>query len=254
VSARDDLQKRVASAARTLAVDAETLRVVAEMRSSGVRPILLRGAAFMDLLGYSAGERAYFDSDLFVDPQSFRVAEDVLRRLGYRESEIERVFTHDRPQHAHTWLSRRGVVDLHRTLIGIPREPERIWDILGSRTEKLPLLGGEVEVLVQSARVLVLALHATQHAGEAGVGSDLVRALSYVARQSWEEAAELSRLLDAEESFSAGLRSTPAGAELADALGLSRETPQSDISRGSDAFHLAQGLIWLSGERGSSPS
>lgn len=250
MSARDDLGERATSVALTLAVDAETLRVVTEMRSRGVRAILLRGAAFTDLLGYRAGERAYVDSDLFVDPDSFRVAEDVLRRLGYRESDIERVFTDDRPQHAHTWLSRRGVVDLHRTLVGVPGEAKRVWGILSTRTETLPLLGGDVEVLAESARLLVVALHATQHAGETGVVSDLARAISHVARQAWEDAADLSRLLDAEEPFAAGLRTTPAGAELADGLGLSHDPAQPGINRGSNAFHLAQGLIWLSGQRG----
>ncbi len=248
--ARGDLGERVLSAAQTLAVDAETLRVVTEMRTRDVRPILLRGAAFTDLLGYGAGERAYVDSDLFVGPHSFRVAEDVLQALGYRESEIERVFTEDRPQHAHTWLGRRGAVDLHRTLVGVRGDAERIWEILSSRTEKLPLLGGEVEVLAGSGRLVVLTLHATQHAGQSGVASDLARAISQLSRQTWEEAADLSRLLDAEESFAAGLRTSPAGGALADWLRLPHASPRAAFNRGSDAFHLAQGLLWVSEQRG----
>lgn len=238
------------STARTLAVDAETVRVVTEMRRHGIRPILLRGAAFTDLLGYRAGERAYVDTDLFVDPESFQGAEAVLHRLGYRESDIERVFADDRPRHAHTWLSRRGVVDLHRTLVGVPGEPERIWGILSSRTETLPLLGGDVEVLAESARALVLALHATQHAGELGVCSDLKRAIAHVSRPTWQEAADLSRHIGADAAFATGLRTTPAGAGLADELQLFSDRAQPGINRGTDAFHLAQGLIWLSGQRG----
>lgn len=238
------------SAARTLAVDAETLRVVTETRDSGVRAILLRGAAFTDLLGYGAGERPYVDSDLLVAPHSFDSAEDVLRRLGYRESDLERVFTDTRPQHAHTWLSRRGVVDLHRTLVGVPGEPSQVWDILSAQPQTIPLLGEGVEVLSGGARLLVLVLHAIQHAGETVVGSDLARAISHVPRSTWEEAADLSTLLAAEAPFAAGLRTTPAGAELAEGLGLSRGAIQPGINRGSDAFHLAQGLVWFSGQRG----
>jgi hypothetical protein len=237
--------------ARTLAVDAETRRVVMEMRASGVRPILLRGPAFAALLGYAPGERTYVDTDLLVAPGSFPVAEGVLRRLGYHESELERVFRGDRPQHAHTWIGPRGVVDLHRTLVGLPGDGDRSWELLSSRTSTLSMLGHEVEVLGASRGVFVIALHAAQHAGEAGVEADLARAVARVPREAWEEAVELSRLLGAEETFAAGLRTSPEGEKLAESLHLPQPHAHAGVNRGSDTFHLAQGLLWVSGHRGA---
>lgn len=238
------------SAGRTLAVDAETLRVVEAMESRGVRPILLRGAAFADLLECAAGERSYVDTDLLIEPAAFSVAEKALRQLGYHESELERLFTEGRPQHAHTWISERGAVDLHRTLIGVPLEPERVWHVLRGRTERLTLLGRDVEVLTRTGRAFALALHAAQHPGDAGVQEDVRRAVALLPSSTWQEAASLSTQLDAEASFAAGLRMTPSGAELADGLLLEKDPRSARLGRGSDAFHLAQGLRWFGQQQG----
>ena len=238
------------SAGRTLAVDAETLRVVEAMESRGLRPILLRGAAFADLLECAPGERDYVDTDLLIDPVAFSVAEEALRQLGYRESELERLFTEGRPQHAHTWISERGAVDLHRTLIGVPLEPERVWHVLRENTETLTLLGRDVDVLTGSGRAFALALHAAQHPGDAGVQEDVRRAVALLPPSTWQEAASLSTQLAAEAPFAAGLRMAPAGAELADGLGLMPDPGLARLDRGSDAFHLAQGLRWFGRQPG----
>ncbi len=71
------------------------------------------------------------------------------------------------------------------------------------------------------ARTLHVALHAVQHGGEAQPKpmADLERALARVPEETWREAWELARRLDAADAFAAGLRLTPAGRRLSAAIG-----------------------------------
>jgi hypothetical protein len=245
-----DFSDRAAAVAGTLLVDTETVRAVAAMRERGVRAVLLRGAAYVELLGYRPGERMYADSDLLIKPSRFLEAEEVLRGLGYRESTIEAVFGERRPRHAHTWLSDRGTIDLHRTLVGVSADPEEVWQVLSARTRTVELLGQEVEVLDASANLVVLGLHAVQHAGDDQAHSDLARALALIPTTIWREAAELSRSLGAERSFGAGLRTMPEGATLAEQLLLVDRRAVAAVNRGSESFHLAQGALWVAQQRG----
>lgn len=242
--------ERAAAVARTLLVDSETVRVMAAMRERGVRAVLLRGAAYIELLGYRPGERSYSDSDLLISPSRFPEAEEVLGGLGYRESAIEAVFGERRPQHAHTWLSARGTIDLHRTLVGVAAEPEEVWQILGARTRTVELLTEEVEVLEASANLFVLGLHALQHAGDDQARSDLARAAALIPTPVWRQAVELSRSLGAEGPFAAGLRTTPEGAALAEELLLVDRPAAAAVNRGGESFHLAQGALWVARQRG----
>ena len=245
-----DLRKRADTVAGTLAVDAETVRVVTALQAGGVRPLLLRGAAYIQFLRYAPGERMYVDSDLLITRSDFHRAEQVLLGLGYHESEIEAAFAQGRPRHAHTWMGPRGTVDLHRTIVGVEAEPERVWELLSSDTNTITLLERDVEVLAETANLLVLSLHAAQHPGDTQISLDLTRAVTQFDLASWHEAAELSSRLGAEASFGAGLRTTPDGAELARRLELPEQPLPHRHNRGSGAFHLAQGAIWISNQQG----
>ena len=247
-----DFSDRAAAVAGTLVVDTETVRVVAAMRERGLRAVLLRGAAYVELLGYRPGERTYMDSDLLIKPSRFPEAEEVLRGLGYRESTIEAVFGERRPSHAHTWLSDRGTIDLHRTLVGVSAAPEEVWQVLSEHTRTIQLLAREVEVLDASANLVVLGLHALQHAGDDQAASDLARAVALIPTTVWSQAAELSRSLGAARSFGAGLRTTPEGAALAEELLLEDRRGAASVNRGSNSFHLAQGALWVARQRGLS--
>jgi Uncharacterised nucleotidyltransferase len=250
VRAEPDLGKRADTVAGTLAVDAETVRVVMALQASGVRVLLLRGAAYIEFLRYPPGERMYVDSDLLISRSDFGDAEQVLIGLGYHESELEAAFAQGRPRHAHTWMGPRGTVDLHRTIIGVEAEPERVWELLSSRTNTITLLERNVEVLDETANLFVLSLHAAQHPGDTQISLDLTRAAIQFDLASWNEAAGLSRRLGAEATFGVGLRTTPHGADLARRLKLREQTLPHHQNRGSAAFHLAQGAIWMANQRG----
>jgi hypothetical protein len=219
------LSPQIAATIRTLEVDRVTAEVVHALDVSAVACLLLKGPALATWLYGDGSTRAYVDTDLLVAPADRRGAEDVLSGLGF----VKRLDDRDTPgwrQAAHHWLraSDRANVDLHRTLVGIGVEEQRLWDALATDAERTRVGGTEVRVPSPPARVLHLALHAAQH----GVGGgkhllDLERGLELIEPQVWTAAAALADRLGAVGSFAAGLRLLPAGSRIADELALPAE-------------------------------
>jgi hypothetical protein len=100
-------------------------------------------------------------------------------------------------------------------------------------------LGGRrVPTLGPSGLALHMALHAAQHGpGDLKAMGDLDRGLVRLPPEIWQEATRLARALRATEGFAAGLRLMPAGAMVADELGLPP----------------AEGLLWHIAHRDERP-
>ena len=127
----------------TLAVDAQTVRVVQAFRRAGIEPILLKGPAVASWLYAGDMHRSYRDTDLMVDPGVREPAFRALRSLGYGRRPDPR----GPAVSSTTWL-RQGMaveVDLHTAIWGWGR-PEMTWVALQGHTESIRL--GPVDVTV----------------------------------------------------------------------------------------------------------
>ena len=209
------------TAALTLRVDSVTADVVRVMRDAGIRTVVLKGPSIAAWL-YGDGARPYVDSDLLVAPGSYRRAGAVLRELGF--SPLGYSWHRD----SETWQRRRdgGIVDLHRSLIGISAPPDAVWEELAADTDVLRVGGIEVEILRVPARALHIALHAAEHGQDLWHPlEDLSRALRVADDDVWRQAADVARRIDALPAFAAGLRFDPAGVRLAQRLDLPGDRP-----------------------------
>jgi hypothetical protein len=215
-----------------------TEEVAAAFSEAGIRAILLKGPAFARWL--DAG-RSYQDSDLLVEPANVAEAEGLLAAHGftlYVDDEVA-------PEaHARIWIrpQDRATVDLHWTLPFLTVPPEEAWPLLVRDTELLRVRDLETEILGRDATALHAALHAALHGphGMAKTLDDLARALERFELGTWEAAAVLARQLGAEAAFSTGLRLSPAGGRVAEALGLSDDLPPAVASR-HRMLRLAEG-------------
>ena len=80
------------------------------------------------------------------------------------------------------------------------------WDVLESHVESMSLGLGAVPSLDEAGRCLVLALHAlTSGSGSGQPIDDLRRARVAASATSWDEAARLAAMLDADDLFRAGV-------------------------------------------------
>src|SRR3954451_13602811 len=194
--------------------------------ADGVEALLLKGAALAQLL-YEPGEhRAYVDLDVLVGPAHLAQANDLLKRLGYRNT-AERLGIEDvgRVVHADTWLSPLGAraheIDVHRWLPGAQAAAEAAWGLLWSRRTQITVAGRSVPVLGLEGQALQLATHAAQHGPSYFKGiSELSLGLERWPPEVWRDAAALASALLALDAFAAGLRLLPEGSQLAAQLGL----------------------------------
>jgi hypothetical protein len=199
--------------------------VAGRLREAGVRALLLKGASFADWL-YPDGTRVYVDVDLFVPFDRVSASEALLSELGYGLLSAPVDMPADRPIASH-WGGPEGgaPIDLHWALPEAGADPRVQWKELSRATDRLTLAGGELETLGEVGRSLLAALHGLRHADLPRPADDLSRALRAADRDTWREAADLARRIDALDGFSAGLRTQPAGAELAESIGV--EPPRS---------------------------
>lgn len=225
------------SVAGRLVVDSWTAEAVAALRAEAVPVVLLKGPAVARWLYAEAPHtRPYTDVDLLVAPTEVDRAVGVLRRLGYRGGERVRLAL--AADHA-TTLQREGdgaTVDLHWKLHGMEHLPADapVWALLTANVEELAVAGRPVAVLGVVARTLHVALHLEPDDGLASQPwEDLRRAVDRVDRTTWAAAAALARALDVDAEMGARLRLQPAGAALADDLGLP--------TRASTWFAIRQG-------------
>jgi hypothetical protein len=230
----------LASTELVLAVAAE--QVVDALRDSGVRSILLKGPVHARWLYDDGPRRPYTDVDLLVARSAVGAAGQVLASLGF-------TYLYD-DGHGHAWRRQDDdvTIDLHWTLSGVAAGVDPFETLVGE-TEPFVPIREEVDVLKPHARALHVALHAAHHGGpEARFVEDLERALARATSEEWRRAAGLAEQLGATAAFTAGLRLTPSGSELAEELGLPHEE-NAEVSLRSDGLAPAVGgLIRLSRE------
>jgi hypothetical protein len=156
-------------------------------------------------------------------------------------------------EHASAWVrASDGVcVDVHRTLAGLGVDPERAWRTLSSDSETVEVAGYLAPTLPTPGRALLIALHAAHH-GETSVKTlaDLQRAMDVLDQRGWEQTSALAHELGAVDAFATGLRLTPAGAELAERLGLPENRSVRVALIASGKAPLAQGFEQLARARG----
>jgi hypothetical protein len=225
-----------------LAADARAAEVVGAFEHRGIRSILLRGPAIARWL-YDEGERTYCDVDLVVEPPAVEAAEAVLAELGFLGRPLRRRAS-EPPRHAESWARGGGpAIDLHRRLVGVDCPDDELWDALLEHTEPLTVHGCELQTLDHTALLLVITLHAAQHGFEAA-RRDLAVALGRVTPGDWQQAADLAARTRAVAAFEAGLRTLPAGGEVADRLRLAAAPSPETLLRARVAPDLALGLNW----------
>ncbi len=228
--------------ARNLCVEAVTGEVVRAFAEAGIHSLLLKGPALGRRL-YSEGERAYGDSDLFVEPARLGAAGAVLRRLGFANVLVSEDVPDARDQWADLWVRAGMLVELHRTIWGVGVPPLALWQGLWRHAEPLEEVGGHtVDILSPTGLAFHTALHAAQHGARVPKPlGDLERALASFDRECWTRAGELAVELEAVPAFVAGLELLPAGERLAAELSLSsfRSTHVALRARTASAGALA---------------
>jgi len=204
--------------ATALAVDAAAKELADALRREGVEPVLLKGPTLAAWLYGDDAVRAYGDSDLLVHPAEVTTAERVLQDLGFRAGPGN---APPETPHARPWRrpSDERVIDLHWTISGSCRGPAETHAILQGHTQPIAVGGGELRALDPTAAALLVVLHASQHA-EGKPLVDLRRVLERLSLSEWRAVASLADRLQADYGLSDGLRLDPAGARVAEALGL----------------------------------
>lgn len=208
---------------------------------AGVDVLLLKGPALTRWLYEPEEERGYADADLLVAPSAVPAAESVLAGLGYAlrdpEGEVRGLVS---GPHAQTWWrpSDGALVDLHHTLPGEVLAEDVVWPVLWRRSETLALGEGEVRVLDEPSRSVLVALHAAHHGpGNPGPLEDLRRAAIRASDATWAEAALLAQSIMALPRFAEGLALLPEGRQVAQHLRL----PSSEMLWVLEREQLASG-------------
>ena len=184
--------------------------------------MVLKGPALAEWYGPDS-DRTYVDGDLWVSPSQVSLAEEVLAQLDFvpalEEGDLPAWWLH----HASAWTRRRdgATIDLHRRLQTVHRDAEEVWSFLLPQCEEF-LIGGKTALrLPEAARILHITLHACHHGGADPRGLRHLRAAIEsrgAADNLWLAAWGLAQEIDAASAFSAGLRLTPQGKELAQRL------------------------------------
>jgi hypothetical protein len=215
-------EARLATAIEALQIDRVTGEVVRAFRGAGIHSILLKGPAIARWLYADGSPRPYMDTDLLVPPEEHPSAMAALRQLGFA-LELGDEDTPGWRMNAHEWRRTDGArIDLHRTLVGVGVGPDRLWSVLARQIEPIWVGGMKVDSLSAAGRALHVSLHAAQHgAWRPQALEDLGRALAATPLDTWAEAANLARQLEAVPAFAAGLRLDARGAEVAVRLELS---------------------------------
>lgn len=232
-----------------MAVDRVTGEVVSAMDAAGIPTILLKGPSIARWL-YPEGGRSYCDTDLLVRAGDHARAADLLRAMGFsdRLAGFDPFERRTLPTVATSFVrpanvsgGRGGDVDLHRNLHGLPTGDELLWEVFDGATTVLPVGGRDIRVLDRSGVALHVVVHAVQNGFRLHTDEDLRRAIATLPVQEWEAVAALASRLGIADLLGMGLRHHPAGAAIADRLGL----PQS--ADADSPFHL----VLLGGPRGT---
>jgi hypothetical protein len=227
-------------------LDAAAVEAIAAFEGAGVDTLLLKGPALARAL-YSEGEhRSYSDVDLLVSRDRLDTARGVLAELGYVDisgglgidAELGGLT-------AETWTGTGGTpldgltVDLHWQLEGAGVAPEATWELLAAHRGTVEIDGRVVATLDTPGLAMHVAIHVAQHGpGYPQPVADLERALARWPPATWREAEARARELAALRAFAAGLRAIPAGAAMADSLGLPEAEAIDRAHRPRGTFHL----------------
>lgn len=203
--------------AETLAVDAQTAKVVTALRASGIEPILLKGAAVAAWLYRDGTVRTYGDTDLLIPAAARAETAEILSGLGYVGPPTLTTF----PTPATHWVHERSglEVDLHTRLWGWDDRRD-LWIALQPHTISLPVGGASVRVLDDAAKAVHVVAHAVQHMLEGEqANADLDRALAQVPDEIWGAASTVAHEVGAWETFVVGLHTHSQGASLCQRFG-----------------------------------
>lgn len=197
-------------------LDAHAARLVAGMQAAGVLVVLLKGPVTARWLYEVKFERPYSDIDLYVGPDDWEQATQVLAQEGFAHAARE-FAPAERLSYEEPYVRGEGlVVDLHRTLLGIGVTHEQTARVLlPHHLEPFQLGAVQTHTLGVVARCLHLALHATAGGtGREKAVEDLRRGLAAEPRETWHAALELADVLQARAWVVAGLELLPAGRAL----------------------------------------
>lgn len=232
------MSRRLEIVGRNLLLDGVAERVAQSLSEESLESILLKGPTTVRWL-YASAPRPYVDVDLLVEVLSIDRVEDVLRGAGFKPADPFQPAASSVPIEAlpasRDWRDGEtgAVVELHVTLDGLTVPPAEVWRVLASHTESLRLLESTAMMLDEPARCFVLAHHALKHPGVPQPLGDLRRAIEVAPFDSWQQAAEIARQLQAEAMFAAGLRLVDEGATLADRLGSFQRDPRAGLLQAS---------------------
>ncbi|HET7380444.1 MAG TPA: nucleotidyltransferase family protein [Gaiellales bacterium] len=155
----------------------EVARLQEALRPTGVRLVLLKGAAYvMSELPVARG-RLFADVDLMVPRAKLIEVEERLLKAGWRFLELEpyddryyRQWSHELPPLVHH--DREIVVDVHHTILPptgrLHPDPERLLEAA------VPIVGSELKVLDPADMVLHAAVHMFQDGELQGELRDLI--------------------------------------------------------------------------------
>lgn len=240
----EEYAARARAVARRPGLDAAAAEAFDALDAAGVDALLLKGPALAGMLYHAAEHRSYCDIDLLVAAADLAPAAAVLAGLGYTNlSEVRGIVDVAGVVHAHAWSrpipeSVDVMIDLHWRLPGCEAPPEIVWTALGKHRSAIEVGAREAPTLAAPGLALHLALHAAQHGpSDLKAMGDLERGLVRWPAETWEQAEQLARELQATEAFAAGLRLRPEGVALADELRL----PDAD------------GLMWMIAHREERP-
>lgn len=237
-----------------LRIDGATAEAFRSFETIGVRALLLKGPSIARWL-YTDGEpRGYVDCDLLIAPSDVALAEHVLESLGYMRHFDDRSMPAWWREHAAEWVRQQDTVtiDLHRRLPGVGVDADAAWQVLAAQPDHVMVAGHMAPTLELPARAMHVALHAAQHGiAHAQPILDLRRVMAVANDELWVKAAALARALDASDSFVAGVRLTPAGAELADRIRLPRAESVDARLRATSPPPVALGFEQLARANGA---
>jgi hypothetical protein len=145
------------------AVEMERERLGGELltriQATGVRTILLKGAAVRNAL-YEPGEaRPARDVDLLVSSDDLDAAREALREAGL-EDPLAGAAASERAPHAESWkwTAHDLALDLHWSLFGVAAAPEVVWRELSAHTAPIGLGQTRVEAVAGPSLATVLAV------------------------------------------------------------------------------------------------
>lgn len=184
-----------ASASHNALLAAELSALLADLRRSGVEPIVLKGMALGATLYPAPGARPVSDLDLLVERGQMGAVREIFNGRGYRDHGLDPEDHLAFGSHLHAWREMAGggrvAVEVHWNLVHDPGVARHI-DLVGLRGRAWPAdLGGFSALVLDPADQLI---HAAAHLLQHGHGWSLLWLLDlrllagrYAAGWDWRE-------------------------------------------------------------------